>query len=75
MYGRRDDGIDGSYIATQCFCVLFLPVVPIRAYRVSKRNDGSLVVYATVPLSPLAKNARVVLGLGLMLLVFWIRVK
>lgn len=58
LYGARDVEVDGSYIATQCFCVLLVPVIPLRAYRVSKNDNGSLTFHATVPLSNRAKSLR-----------------
>ena len=57
LYGARDHWPNGSYVATLCFCVLFIPLVPIRAYRVWQEGDG-WVFMGIVPLSPFAKMAR-----------------
>ncbi|MEK7953910.1 tetratricopeptide repeat protein [Luteolibacter soli] len=36
MYGKRDfDAVTGTYIKTRCFCLVFIPVFPIDAYRVA----------------------------------------
>ena len=36
MYGKRDiDPVTGTYIKTRCFCVVFVPVFPIDAFRVA----------------------------------------
>ena len=36
MYGKRDfDTATGTYIKTRCFCLVFIPVFPIDAYRVA----------------------------------------
>ncbi len=69
LYGHRDDWDDGSYVATLCICLLFIPVFPVRAYRVIDRGDG-WGFYGIVPLSPFAKMSRwlmaavVALGVG-----------
>lgn len=34
LYGKRDIGPDGSYIATKWFIFLLLPIFPISSYRV-----------------------------------------
>jgi len=35
LFGCRRLGSDGSYIATEFFCILFVPVVPIKTLRVT----------------------------------------
>lgn len=41
MYGRRDyDRETGTYIKTHCICLLFIPIIPIAAYRVADSGDG-----------------------------------
>jgi hypothetical protein len=55
IYGRRDyDAETGTYVKTQCFCVLFIPVIAIAAYRVADAQQGWYFI-GKVPLSPLAK--------------------
>ncbi|MEZ4439330.1 MAG: hypothetical protein R3B72_09590 [Polyangiaceae bacterium] len=69
LYGHRDDWPDGSYVATLCVSLLFIPVFPIRAYRVVSEGNGWGFM-GTVPLSPFARAARwfmvavVALGIG-----------
>ncbi|MFZ5440146.1 MAG: hypothetical protein ACOZQL_09070 [Myxococcota bacterium] len=41
LYGRSDRRPDGSYVAALCFCVLFIPVFPLSAYRVADAGDRS----------------------------------
>jgi len=35
LFGCRRPGSDGSYIATEFFCILHVPVVPIKTLRVT----------------------------------------
>lgn len=53
LYGQRDLRPDGSYIATLCFCILFIPLIPWSAYRVTP-HEGGWVFFGKVPLSPFA---------------------
>jgi hypothetical protein len=60
-YGSRDFSEDGSYITTEWFIILFVPVVPLRSFRVSpikKRWFGSQEYWAwKVPLcKPQVRN-------------------
>lgn len=66
LYGSRDHQPDGSYVATLCICLLFIPLIPIRAYRLWEESDGYRF-QSIVPLSGFAKAARllVVAALGL----------
>jgi hypothetical protein len=36
LYGKRDQDADGWYTATKFFCVLYLPLLPLSAYRVRR---------------------------------------
>lgn len=40
LYGRADQRPDGSYVSTLCFCVLFIPVLPLTSYRVVDAEGG-----------------------------------
>lgn len=62
LYGERDMDSEGRYIATLCFCALFIPVFPIAAYRVKAMGDRSYRFYAKEKLSPFARTARLVIG-------------
>lgn len=55
MYGDRDHDRDGSYVSTRYFTVLFVPVIPIDAYRVIAYEDDSYQFLCRAPLSSLAK--------------------
>jgi hypothetical protein len=64
VYGRRDyDDETGTYVKTLCFCVLFLPILALRAYRVADYNRGWAFL-GRVPLSGLARlwNLLVLVG-------------
>lgn len=63
LYGNRDAWSDGSFVTTLCVCLLFVPLFPIRAYRVWENNNG-YVFRGTVPLSRFAKMARIALLVG-----------
>ncbi len=62
LYGERDREMDGSYITTWCFVVLFVPLLPLRAYRV-ERSGNHYRFYGSVPLSPFARIARAAIAL------------
>ena len=67
LYGHRDEAPDGSYVATLCICALFIPLIPLAAYRVESHGGGQYSFYSKVSLSRFAsmiRNAIVVLGLG-----------
>ncbi len=54
-YGRRDfDAETGTYVKTQCFCILFIPLFAVKAYRVADAPAGWYFL-GRVPLSALAK--------------------
>lgn len=56
--GRRDQGRDGSYTTTHCLTALFIPVLPLRAYRVQDAYDGGYHILGRAPLSAFARWAR-----------------
>lgn len=56
IYGARDhDEETGTYVKTHCFCLLFIPVISLGAYRVANAESGGWYFLGRVPLSPLAK--------------------
>lgn len=62
FYGRRDHH-SGTYVTTHCICLLFIPIIPIGAYRVAD-SDGGYYILTKAPLSGFARKARAtVLGL------------
>ncbi|MFO0594338.1 MAG: hypothetical protein U0228_03515 [Myxococcaceae bacterium] len=50
LYGKSAQRADGSYLAAYCFCVLFIPVIPIRAYRVADASNGGWYFLGKAPL-------------------------
>jgi hypothetical protein len=56
LYGSRDlDRATGSDVKTQCFCLLFIPVLALKSYRVVRQGAG-WVLLGRVPLSRFAKS-------------------
>ncbi|HZZ43120.1 MAG TPA: hypothetical protein VFE58_09290 [Tepidisphaeraceae bacterium] len=56
LYGSRDkDDETNTYVATWCLCLLFVPVVALRAYRVARAQRGWYFI-GREPLSGLAKG-------------------
>ncbi|MEY4386893.1 MAG: hypothetical protein RLY20_2176, partial [Verrucomicrobiota bacterium] len=56
VYGRRDaDQETGTYIKTLCFCVLFIPLIPLAAYRVADATSGGWYFLGKERLSSFAK--------------------
>ena len=56
FYGSRDpDRPTGSYVKTQCFCVLFIPLFALKSYRVTSRGSGWNLI-GRVPLSRFART-------------------
>ena len=54
LHGERNRGSDGTYVATLCFVVLFMPLLPIRAYLVRSEGANGWRFFGVVPLSPFA---------------------
>jgi len=47
-YGSTDKGPDGSYVATEWFVVVYVPLVPLRSLRMLPVSGGTnLLVYAS----------------------------
>jgi hypothetical protein len=47
-HGRSDKGPDGSYIATEWFVVAYIPVIPIRSFRMRPVSGGTFaIVYSS----------------------------
>src|SRR5262245_16815471 len=66
VYGKRDvDPETETYVTTLCFCVLFIPIVFIRAYRVLPSPRGGWFFLGTEPLSVLTKSWNLLLSLAL----------
>jgi cellulose synthase operon protein C len=57
FYGRRAEEPDGSYVTTHCVSALFVPLIPIGAYRV-RDADGGYSILAREQLSKFARVAR-----------------
>lgn len=55
LYGRRDyDDETNTYIKTWCFCLLYLPIFALRAYRVADAESGWYFI-GREPMSALTK--------------------
>ncbi len=55
MYGSRDyDDLTRTYVKTLCICFLFVPLIPLFAYRVADAPRGWYFL-GKVPLSPFAR--------------------
>jgi hypothetical protein len=63
LYGRRDARPDGSYVATYCVSVLWVPILPLTAYRVLRDGDQYLFM-SKEPLSALARGFRLAVVLA-----------
>jgi hypothetical protein len=77
VYGGRDhDAQTGTYVKTHCFCLLFVPILAIGAYRVADAPNGGWYFVGKVPLSRFARFWNLILfggiaaGVGLF---FWLR--
>ncbi|MBI1373693.1 MAG: tetratricopeptide repeat protein [Phycisphaera sp.] len=57
VYGERDrDTETGTYVKTLCFCLVFVPVLMLRAYRVADASPRGWYFLGSEPLSMLAKG-------------------
>ncbi|HSK01298.1 MAG TPA: hypothetical protein VK932_08660 [Kofleriaceae bacterium] len=66
--GHRDPWEDGTYATTQCITALFIPLFPLKAYRVASDGEG-WVVLAREPLSSFARAMRYALLGGIVALI------
>ena len=65
MYGKRgSDAESGTYIATQCFSVLWIPIFALNSYRVAKADGGGWYFLGRVPLSGFAKLVNILVFAG-----------
>jgi electron transfer flavoprotein-quinone oxidoreductase len=70
LYGSRDAASDGSYVSTYCVSVLWLPVIPITAYRV--RSFGATYQFlAREGLGPVARIWRLAALLAAVAALAW----
>jgi hypothetical protein len=55
LYGDRDLDLDTqSFVRTLCFCVLYIPVLALRSYRVAPTDDG----WTYLGVTPVSRSAR-----------------
>ncbi|MHC4953524.1 MAG: tetratricopeptide repeat protein [Planctomycetota bacterium] len=65
MYGRRDmDTETGTYVSTQAFSALWIPIFAMRAYRVADAESGGWYFIGRVPLSSTAKMCNILVLVG-----------
>lgn len=69
LYGARDQWPDGSHIATYCICLLWIPIIPLSAYRVLDHGGGSFSFYGKQRLSGFARAFRALVLVGAALFV------
>ncbi|MFL5320142.1 MAG: tetratricopeptide repeat protein [Myxococcaceae bacterium] len=55
IYGKSDEGSDGTYVTTLFFTALFIPVIPIKQYLVRHEGGNRYAFFGTVPSSPAIK--------------------
>jgi hypothetical protein len=73
VYGRRDyDAETGTYVSTLCFCVLFVPLLALRAYRIADAGAGRYYFLGREPLSAFAKSWNKALVLVALIAAGWI---
>ncbi len=66
LYGHRDDDAEtGTYVATWCLALVFVPVLCLKAFRVHRAMNGMWYFIGREPLSPLARawNALLILAI------------
>lgn len=57
VYGHRDwDAETRTYVKTYCFCVFFIPLVALGAYRVVEAGPKAWYFIGKEPLSPFARS-------------------
>src|SRR5262245_47312139 len=66
LYGERDfDEETGSFIRTLCFCLMYIPVLAWRAYRVAPLDDGWTCL-GRVPVSGPARASSLIGAIAVM---------
>lgn len=67
LFGARDhDDQTDTCVKTRCFCLLFVPVLAVGAYRVGRAPQGGWYFVGREPLSVLAKAWNLLLLLGIL---------
>lgn len=48
LYGNREQGDDGSFVTTEWITLVYLPIIPIRSFRVLPEGKGTnAIVYSS----------------------------
>ncbi len=71
LYGQREVWPDGSYITTRWVSGLWLPVIPVDAFRVQAAGDGAYSFHGKVPLGMAARVWRWVLVALVVAFITW----
>jgi hypothetical protein len=72
FYGNRDsDQPTSTYVTTHWFTILYLPIIPIAAYRVSDAGGRSYNIHGRVPLSSFLKKYRWAVLVATVLLIIY----
>lgn len=67
VYGRRDyDAETKTYVKTYCLCFIFIPLVPLCAYRVADAGKGRWYFLGREPLSTFARGVNYALLVALL---------
>ena len=71
LYGSRDvDGPTGTFVQTQCFCVFYVPLLALAAYRLARQGTGYTLV-GRVPLSRFAKTWNLLFVFSVLAAIAW----
>jgi hypothetical protein len=68
LYGARDRRGD-THVSTHCISALWVPIIPLSAYRVTNHGDDSYTFYAKEKLSSFAIWARRAVAIGVVLII------
>jgi len=58
IYGSRDARADGSYVTTYCVSALFVPILPLAAYRVRRVEGNRYQFFSRERLGPWARGGQ-----------------
>ena len=71
FYGGYDEEPDGSKVRVRFVTALFIPVLPVDAYRTRDQGDGQYILHGKVKLGPLMRAWQIGGGLLLAVLLTW----
>lgn len=71
FYGSSDPGPDGSVTSVRFFTLVFIPIFPIDAWRVTPHGDDGYYVHGKLPLGPIMRGWRYTLLGAVVLAIVW----